>query len=59
MPPDDVLDEFASTWKEWHYLAGGFALGVVVGTWVALRLLLMSNGQGAPHRRPGWDRPRD
>lgn len=27
MPPDGALDEFANTFTEWHYLAGGAALG--------------------------------
>ncbi|WP_324757064.1 hypothetical protein [Haloarcula montana] len=29
--PDDVVDEFASTFKEWHYLIGGAAVGFVAG----------------------------
>jgi len=36
MPPDDALSEFANTYREWHYLAGGFALGVVAGIVIAL-----------------------
>lgn len=31
------IGEFASTFREWHYLVGGFALGVVVGVRLALR----------------------
>lgn len=29
--PDGWEEEFANTFKEWHYLAGGFAAGVVAG----------------------------
>lgn len=29
--PPDLLAEFASTYQEWHYLAGGFAAGTVFG----------------------------
>ena len=29
--PDGAVDEFANTFKEWHYFVGGFALGFVAG----------------------------
>jgi len=29
--PEDALTQFASTFREWHYLLGGFAAGVLVG----------------------------
>ncbi|MFC6975804.1 hypothetical protein ACFQL1_15830 [Halomicroarcula sp. GCM10025709] len=29
--PDGAVGEFASTFKEWHYLIGGFCVGVLVG----------------------------
>lgn len=28
--PDDMWGEFASTFKEWHYLVGGVAVGVII-----------------------------
>jgi hypothetical protein len=37
--PDDALDEFANTYREWHYLAGGFTLGVLAGIEYARRTL--------------------
>lgn len=33
----EYLDEFASTFREWHYLASGFAAGLAVGLYLALR----------------------
>lgn len=33
MLPPDVLGEFASTFKEWHYFIGGVSLGFLLG-WV-------------------------
>jgi len=41
MPPDTALDEFANTFREWHYFVGGFALGVIAG-WVGGRLFLLA-----------------
>lgn len=38
MIPDDALDEFANTYREWHYLAGGFAVGWTLGLLVGARL---------------------
>ena len=48
MPGDDpmkldlhtALSEFASTAKEWHYLIGGFAAGVVAGILLTVYLVL-------------------
>lgn len=34
----DMIREFANTYKEWHYLAGGFALGWTLGILVGLKL---------------------
>lgn len=31
MPPEDPLDEFANTYREWHYFVGGFAIGYLFG----------------------------
>jgi len=31
------LREFASTFREWHYLIGGLALGFIIGAEWALR----------------------
>lgn len=50
MLPDDALAEFASTYKEWHYLAGGFALGVVAGIAIALAFVVSVANH---HRRQG------
>ena len=40
--PRRLLDQFASTFKEWHYLIGGgaagFLLGIVVAFYVVLRV---------------------
>jgi hypothetical protein len=33
------LKEFASTFREWHYFVGGFALGVLAGIEYARRAL--------------------
>lgn len=33
MLPDRLFDEFASTFKEWHYMVGGLCVGFVLG-WV-------------------------
>lgn len=40
MPPDDALDEFANTYREWHYLAGGVALGFLAGVLTALAFVV-------------------
>jgi uncharacterized membrane-anchored protein YhcB (DUF1043 family) len=34
MPPEDAVDEFANTFKEWHYLVAGLCVGFVAG-WLA------------------------
>lgn len=39
MPPKNLLQQFASTYREWHYLVGGFAIGVLVGIEYARRYL--------------------
>lgn len=31
MLPDKAKEQFANTFKEWHYLVNGFASGVIVG----------------------------
>lgn len=36
MMPDDARGQFASTFKEWHYLIGGAAAGFIVGLWAGL-----------------------
>lgn len=36
--PDGAVDQFASTFKEWHYLAGGFSLGFASGVYVGSRI---------------------
>jgi len=36
--PDNAVDQFANTFKEWHYFAGGFVLGVLVGIEYARRI---------------------
>jgi len=36
--PSGAVGQFASTFKEWHYLAGGFAAGVVAGVYLAARV---------------------
>lgn len=33
----EFVDEFANTFQEWHYLAGGASVGVVIGLFVAVR----------------------
>jgi hypothetical protein len=38
MPPEGAIDEFASSWREWHYLVVGFAVGALLG-WIARSLL--------------------
>jgi len=38
MPPRNALEEFASTYKEWHYLVGGFAVGFLAGIEYARRI---------------------
>lgn len=35
-----ALDEFVSTFKEWHYFVGGGAVGFVVGFVVALYVVI-------------------
>lgn len=36
MIPDDAGEEFANTFREWHYLVNGFATGVIVGFFVGV-----------------------
>lgn len=36
---DKGLDEFSSTFKEWHYLIGGASAGFIAGVYIALKLL--------------------
>lgn len=31
MLPDSWREQFANTFKEWHYLVNGFASGLIVG----------------------------
>lgn len=50
MQVSTLVGEFANTFAEWHYLVGGFAAGVLVGAWLALRFALAFNGQGDPGR---------
>lgn len=38
MIPDDAADEFANTWREWHYFVGGFAVGWTLGLIAGLTL---------------------
>lgn len=38
--PTKAAKQFVSTFKEWHYFIGGFALGMVVATPVGLALAL-------------------
>lgn len=33
-PPPDLLGEFVSTFKEWHYFVGGGCIGFLLG-WLA------------------------
>jgi len=35
--PDGAFGEFASTFKEWHYFAGGAAIGFIAGAEYARR----------------------
>jgi hypothetical protein len=37
--PEGATDEFANTFKEWHYLTGGYAAGVVSGVVLCSGLL--------------------
>lgn len=39
MPPENAVDEFANTFKEWHYLVGG-ASGMAIAVLVAMFALL-------------------
>lgn len=32
MAPENAIEQFANTYKEWHYLVGGFSMGFLVGT---------------------------
>lgn len=41
--PEGVVEEFASTYREWHYLAGGFSAGFATGVFVAARYLRGTN----------------
>jgi len=34
--PSEMLEQFVSTFKEWHYFIGGGSLGFVVGLVAAL-----------------------
>jgi hypothetical protein len=38
--PDGAVDQFASTFKEWHYLAAGFSAGFATGMYLTGRWLL-------------------
>jgi flagellar biogenesis protein FliO len=53
--PDELSEEFASTFQEWHYLVGGgavgFLLGVVVALWVVVRLFRAEQESNRPRRR--------
>jgi len=42
MTPTDgrLLDQFASTFREWHYLVGGGAAGFVLGFAAAVYLVI-------------------
>ena len=35
--PDGMLDQFANTFREWHYFVGGFAIGFLLGIEYAYR----------------------
>jgi hypothetical protein len=38
MLPNGLLDQFANTFREWHYFIGGFSLGAILG-WVGHAML--------------------
>lgn len=37
MIPDGARKQFANTFKEWHYLAGGASAGFAAGVYVGLK----------------------
>lgn len=49
-----LIDEFANTFKEWHYFVGGGAIGFVTGILVALYVALKL--YRARRRRPVVER---
>lgn len=36
----ELIEEFASTFREWHYLVNGFASGLILGFLLAVYLAL-------------------
>jgi hypothetical protein len=53
--PDELSEEFASTFKEWHYLVGGGAAGFALGFLVAVYavILLFRAERGSRNARRG------
>jgi len=50
--PQRLLNEFASTFKEWHYLVGGGATGFVLGFAAAVYLIIRLFRAERRGRRP-------
>jgi len=41
--PEGAVDEFASTYQEWHYIAGGLALGVLLYSLLVAAVYVLVN----------------
>jgi hypothetical protein len=56
--PEGAVEEFADTFKEWHYLTGGYAAGVVSGVLLCSGLLyafVRREGRRGGHSRGSTD----